>query len=150
MAALIAREQQIGQAELLAGLVAYLSVPERLAGREVLHWIDNTSAKAALVHGYSGAPDSSRIVHLFHVWNVGLGARPWFEYVPSAANPSDEPSRIDLSGVPFVLSAHPRIVSQPVQVRFPPVARWGDPAGWVREAAAVRAAVGASAGWRQQ
>ena len=100
--------------------------------------------------GYSGAPDSSRIVHLFHAWNVGLGARPWFEYVPSAANPSDEPSRIDLSGVPFVLSAHPRIVSQPVQVRFPPVARWGDPAGWVREAAAVRAAVGASAGWRQQ
>ena len=28
-----------------------LSMP---AGRDVVHWIDNTSAKAALVHGYSG------------------------------------------------------------------------------------------------
>ena len=96
----------------------------------------------------SGVPDSARIVHLFHAWNVGLGARPWFEYVPSEANPSDEPSRVDLSGERLVLCAHPAIVSQPVQVRFPPLARWSDPAGWVREAAAVRAA--AATGWSQQ
>ena len=70
-----------------------------LAGRDVVHWIDNTSAKAALVHGYSGALDSSRLVHALHAYNLGLRARPWFEYVRSKANPADEPSRgICLSG----------------------------------------------------
>ena len=112
-------------------------------------WALATSAKAGLVHGYSGVPDSARIVHLFHAWNVGLGARPWFEFVPSEANPSDEPSRVDLSRCPLVLCAQPAIVSQPVQVRFPPVERWSDPAGWVREAVRLREAM-ASDGWCQQ
>ena len=90
------RRQQIGQMEILAGVVPYMSMPDVLRGRDVLHWIDNTSAKAALVHGYSGAPDSSRLVHLLQAWNVGLRARTWYEYVRSKANPSDEPSRVPI------------------------------------------------------
>ena len=93
LAALLARKQQIGQAEMLGAIVPCLSMPEALAGRDVLHWIDNTSAKAALVHGYSGMPDSARIAHAFHAWNMGLAARVWFEYVPSKANIADLPSR---------------------------------------------------------
>ena len=138
MQALVQRKQQIGQAEILGGLVPYLSMPRQLQGRDVLHWIDNTSAKAALVHGYSGRPDSARIVHLFHAWNMGLGARAWFEYVPSPANPADEPSRIDISRERFRICAQPEIVSEPVPVVFPPVERWSDPAGWARQAAAMR------------
>ena len=138
LAALLQRKQQIGQAELLGAIVPYLSMPSALAGREVLHWIDNTSAKAALVHGYSGLPDSVRLTHIFHAWNMGLEARVWFEYVPSAANPADEPSRVDLSAQRFVISRHPEIISHPTPVVFPPVARWRDPAGWAREAGRVR------------
>ena len=148
MEMLILRKQQIGQAELLGAVVPYLSMPKELAGRDVLHWIDNTSAKAALVHGYSGKPDSARIVHLFHAWNMGLGARVWFEYVPSKANPSDEPSRVDMSQQRFRICEHPEIVSEPLPLIFPPVERWSDPAGWAREAASLRAAVAeAEAGW---
>ena len=138
LAALLARKQQIGQAEMLGAIVPYLSMPEALAGPDVLHWIDSTSAKAALVHGYSGMPDSARIAHAFHAWNMGLAARVWFEYVPSKANPSDEPSRVDISGQRFCMCESPEISSNPVPLVFPPVARWYDPAGWAREAAAMR------------
>ena len=132
MQALVQRKQQIGQAEILGGLVPYLSMPRQLQGRDVLHWIDNTSAKAALVHGYSGAPDSARLVHAFHSYNLGLRARPWFEYVRSKANPADEPSRVDLSGGRWRVLACPELVSEPVPVSFPQVECWRDPAGWAR------------------
>ena len=138
LASLLERKQQIGQAEMLGALVPYLSLPSGLAGRDVIHWIDNTSAKAALVHGYSGLPDSARLAHIFHAWNMSLAARVWFEYVPSAANPGDEPSRVDLSGLRFVVCRHPEIISDPIPVVFLPVARWRDPAGWAREAGIMR------------
>ena len=69
---------------------------------------------------------------------MSLAARVWFEYVPSAANPGDEPSRVDLSGLRFVVCRHPEIISDPIPVVFPPVARWRDPAGWAREAGIMR------------
>ena len=52
----------IGQLEMLAAVAVYHSIPE-LAGRRVIHWIDNTGAVAALVKGYAAAPDSARILH---------------------------------------------------------------------------------------
>ena len=90
------------------------------------------AAKAALVHGNSGAPDSARLVHAFHSYNLGLRARPWFEYVRSKANPADEPSRVDLSGERWRVLACPELVSEPVPVSFPQVECWRDPAGWAR------------------
>ena len=112
MQGFVRRKQQIGQLEILAGLVPYLSVPTLLSGREVIHWIDNTSAKAALVHGYSGVPDSARLVHAFHAHNLVLQAQVWFEWVPSKANPSDEPSRVDWSDRRWAVCG--QIVSEPV------------------------------------
>ena len=41
--ALCCRGQQIGQVEILGALAPYLSIPNLLAGRPVIHWIDNTS-----------------------------------------------------------------------------------------------------------
>ena len=82
----------------MAALVPYLSLGGRLRDRHVLHWVDNTSAVAALAKGYSGAPDSARLVHAFHATAVGLRCACYFEYVRSAANVSDYPSRVDLSG----------------------------------------------------
>ena len=144
MAGFVRRKQQIGQLEILAALVPYLSMPATLAGRDVVHWIDNTSAKAALVHGYSGAPDSSRLVHALHAYNLGLRARPWFEYVRSQANPADEPSRVDLAGIRWRVLACPELISQPVPVRWPQADEWRDPAGWARLAAGRAAA---ATGW---
>ena len=94
--ALCCRGQQIGQVEILGALAPYLSIPNLLAGRPVIHWIDNTSALAALVKGYSGVPDSARLIHVFHAWNSGAQARVWFEYVPTKENPArtNHPERI--------------------------------------------------------
>ena len=89
----------------------------------VIHFIDNTSAIAALVRGYSGMPDSARLVHAFHAFNVGLQSLPWFAHVRSAANVSDGPSRGDVSYVRDVLGA------SFVESRFPDLDLWLSPAG---------------------
>ena len=130
---LVRRKQQIGQVEIIGAIVPYLSVPELLAGRDVLHWIDNTSALAALTKGYSGVPDSARLVHMFHAWNVGARAAVWFEYVPSKPNPADEPSR-ELGLAAADWRPAPGVVSRPRMCVFPPLARLADPRGWAKEA----------------
>jgi hypothetical protein len=130
---LVRRRQQIGQVEIIGAIVPYLSVPKLLAGRDVLHWIDNTSALSALTKGYSGVPDSARLVHMFHAWNVGARAAVWFEYVPSKPNPADEPSReLELAGADW--RPAPGVVSRPRACVFPPLERLDDPRGWAREA----------------
>ena len=93
--AFVDRKQQIGQVEIIGAITPYLSVPELLARRKLIHWIDNTSALAALCKGYSNLPDLARLVHTFHAWQAGAQADVWFEYVPSEPNPADAPSRIE-------------------------------------------------------
>ena len=70
------RKQQIGQLEILAKLVSYVSLAEhwgaQLRGCDVMHWGDNSSAVAAAVKGYSGVPDSARLVHALHATLAGL------------------------------------------------------------------------------
>ena len=65
--------------------------------------IDNSSAVAAAVKGYSYAADSARIVHGLHASLLALGVRAWFEYVRTDANVSDKPSREDLSTACYAL-----------------------------------------------
>ena len=127
--ALCCRGQQIGQVEIIGALAPYLSIPNLLAGRPVIHWIDNTSALAALVKGYSGVPDSARLIHVFHAWNSGAQARVWFEYVPTKENPADEPSRADLSET--IYEPAPDVTSVPVPLALPELELWSDPAGWM-------------------
>ena len=123
----VARKQYIGQLELLAAVAVYWSVPE-LRGRDVIHWIDNQGAIAALVKGYSRAPDSVQILHAFVVFTMALGLAIWFEYVPSAANIADLPSRLD-----FVLLQSMGAVEVPFI--FPPFPAWDAPASvWLKAA----------------
>jgi hypothetical protein len=54
----VARKQQIGQVELVAALLPYLSLVDdcgrsRLVNKRCLHWSDNSSAVAARMKGYS-------------------------------------------------------------------------------------------------
>ena len=97
LAHFVERATYIGQLELLAAVLPYTSLPELLRGRRVIHWIDNTSALAGLIKGYSSKPDSAFIIHAFHALNVGLRCRVWFEWVASKANIADLPSRGELA-----------------------------------------------------
>jgi hypothetical protein len=116
-------KQYIGQLELLAAVAVYYTLPDLLRGRKIMHFIDNTSAVAALIKGYSGKPDSALIVHAFHAWNLGLKASVWFEYVRSKANIADLPSRgVD---TPDMLVA---LGSTYVEMVMPPLDDWTKPA----------------------
>ena len=140
---MLPRKQQIGQVELMAELVAYASIDATaLAGRRVMHWIDNTSAVAASAKGYSSAIDSARIVHAMHATLAGLGVDAWFEYVRTDANVSDAPSREDMSSVRYALGAdvvagiRGLVTSSPVTAVVPELGGWG-----VTAAAQMTAAV---------
>ena len=89
------RQTYIGQFELLAAIAPFISLPaEWFQGRPVELWIDNSSAVAALVKGYSGKPDCARLVNMFHFAIARLGlASLWIDYVASESNPADVPSR---------------------------------------------------------
>ena len=93
MLQLLRRMQYIGQLEILAAVVVYFSLARELRGRQVIHFIDNSSAMAALVKGYSSAPDSASLVHAFWAMAAYIEVDVWFEYVRSAANIADWPSR---------------------------------------------------------
>jgi hypothetical protein len=135
--AFVERKQQIGQVEIIAGLVPYISHPDRLAGRRVLHFIDNSSAVAALTKGYSNLPDSARLVHTFHAWQAYAQADVWFDYIRTKANPSDEPSRSPELWDRMWLPGS-EIVSRPGAADFTPLTGVGDARAWQHEADAAR------------
>ena len=91
------RKQYIGVLETLAAVVAYTSRPRQFFQRDVIHFIDNTGALVGIAKGYSRDLDSSRLVHVFHSIAAACQTNAWFEYVPSAANIADLPSRDELS-----------------------------------------------------
>ena len=83
----------ISQAEMVAAVCLFWSRPDLVAGRRIIHFIDNTSALSGLVNGYSSKPDIARLINLFHVATIALGCEWWGEWVPSAANLADIPTR---------------------------------------------------------
>ena len=89
---LTAKDQHITQLELLAACAVYESLPE-LQTRQVIHWIDNVAAMANLINGYSGKSDSARLVNWYHITRCTKQLDIWCEYVRSAANVADLPSR---------------------------------------------------------
>ena len=84
---------KIGQAEVLAPVVALLADPEAFRDREVVSYIDNTGVLFGYAKGCSRDVPTARLVHTFHAMSAALGAQVWFSYVPSKANLADLPSR---------------------------------------------------------
>lgn len=84
----------IAQGEAVGALAALSSLPAAYRDRPVIQFQDNTWALSALIHGYASRPDMGRVVNAFHVAQFALGARIWLEWVPSAANIADLPSRL--------------------------------------------------------
>ena len=88
------KKSYIGQLEALAAAAVLSSLPtDRTAGKRMMFWIDNLAAKYGLQKGYSKVEDSGRIINAFKVMQADLGLRIHFEYVPSAQNVADLPSR---------------------------------------------------------
>ena len=130
------RKQYITQLEVLAALLPYTTSPELFRHRHVIHFVDNSGAASILVKGTSRDADASRLAHVFHAVAAALQTIVWWEYVPSAANVADLPSRDGLFGDSEVcrgLGAVPVPRDPPAQhgeVVWPAVASWaGDMAG---------------------
>ena len=87
------RKTYIAELETIAAIAVYTTYPMLIRGRKVNHFIDNTVALSALVHGYSGKRDLAKAVNVFYLQMMGLRCSVYFDYVPSKANIADLPSR---------------------------------------------------------
>jgi len=116
------KSQYIGQLELLAAIVPYVSLAEELEGCDMVHWVDNKGAAAALVKGYSSANDCVGMLHAFAALRLRLGVNIWFEYVRSKANIADLPSRAEFGMLR-------RMGSRSVPFRLPPMQAFSEPLG---------------------
>jgi len=120
------KKTYIGQLEALAGACAYESVdPARIKDRNVLHWVDNTSAIAGMVKGYSKQSDTGRILNAFQVRLSSVFCSPWVAYVPSEQNIADAPSRGDFS----VLE---ELGSEKIDLKLPAFDTWHAPLALLR------------------
>ena len=88
-----ARATQIMPADLLAVPLTLLAVPDVLRGKDIIFFIDNQSAMAALIRACSSVSDCSLLALLTSVLTLSLRVRPWFEYVNTKQNPADVLSR---------------------------------------------------------
>ena len=133
------RKTYIAQLELLAAVSAYSTYPSTFSGRRVHHFIDNTVALSALVHGYSKKADLAHMVNAFYLQLTGLRASVYFDYVPSKANVADLPSRNGFVELNQILSSPPAflpVASDTHVLIVPPLAKWDGPlADWVTDSA---------------
>ena len=92
-------------------------IAEFLSDRDVLHFADNTAANAAAIKGYSSSPDLALLVSSMHLRIARLGIRIWIEFVPSALNFADAPSRGDFRQLD-------RLHAIRIPFSFPSLASW--------------------------
>ena len=91
------QKQVIGQAELFPVLIARLTWQHRIAGKRVYYFIDNESARLALVKSYSPCLPSLKIVMECLAWDQDSFSSPWYARVPTHSNIADAPSRMTTS-----------------------------------------------------
>ena len=128
------RRTYIAQLEALAMLTPFTTYPARLAGRRVIHFVDNAVALSGMVHGYARDADLAVMVNAYHLMSTALRARPYLDYVASKANIADLPSRGEY-GVPRMLGANAR----PDAMTVPPYAWLSGPLYSWYDRAAVHA-----------
>lgn len=122
----------IAELETLAAVAVYSTYPELFAGRKVNHFVDNTVALSALIHGYSNKKDLAKPVNIFHLQSVALRTSVYFEYVPSKANIADLPSRRRFVELERVLAGVPRRGRAPDLLATPSAEAWdADLKSWV-------------------
>ena len=126
----------IQQAELVAAVGVYRSVPALLRGAPVIHFIDNTGSLSNLVHGYASRADCGRLTNAFHLSVARLRCSVWLDWVPSKANVADLPSREDGDAALMDALEGAGLAGAFDEVEFllPPMQSWSAPlaefAGW--------------------
>ena len=90
------QRQVIGQAELFPLLVARLTWQKILTGRRVIYFLDNESARISMVRAYSPVLCSLHIVMSCLKWDYDAESVGWYARVPTASNPGDAPSRMEV------------------------------------------------------
>ena len=78
-----------------------MTFKKKMEGREVIFYIDNTSALSACIHGYCQAPDMGMLSNALALMLAGMSCVAYFVHVAGKANPADLPSR-----APFVVNSH--------------------------------------------
>ena len=106
-------ENYIGDLETLGGGAPYYSLQGMLQESSLIHHIDNQGSLWALVKGDSRSANSARIVHSLAQQQFALRCRPWYEYIESAANIADLPSRLDFTFVPRLRSTYVPMILPP-------------------------------------
>lgn len=120
------RQTYIGQLEAAAMCAPYWSLPAHiLRGRDVLHYVDNQGALYAAIHGRSSDPDMNRLVFVLRARLDALECRAWFDYVPSASNVADLPTRLDAAAF-----ARLERVAERATLLLPP--EWCLSCGWAQ------------------
>ena len=110
----------INQAELLAAPLLVYSAPARLKGKDVIWFLDNTSAETALVKAGGPTETMCFLALIAGAALGGLGAAVWYDHVGTNDNPADVLSRAGLED-PAVLSNVERGVWDVVKVVEPDV-----------------------------
>ena len=67
--------------------------PERIAGRDLIWFIDNEAAASTLIRGVTREDDVQLIAEATHLLWAALRTRVWIEWIDSKSNPSDGLSR---------------------------------------------------------
>ena len=78
-----------------------ITMKDLLRNRDIVYFIDNTSALHSLVKGTSRNEELDRTIQLAHLCSFELQCRLWWEYVPSNQNWADGISRLGRND-PFV------------------------------------------------
>ena len=106
----------INQAELYAAPLLACSAPRVLRGRDVIWFIDNTSAETALIKASSPTESMCRPALYAQAALAALRTRVWYEHIPSADNPADVLSRAGFAdeGVQQLLDAEQWVPLPPV------------------------------------
>ena len=86
--------QVIGQAELFPLLVSRLTWHKILGRRRCIYFVDNESARIAMIRAYSPILCSLKIVMSCPKWDYDNESTGWNAHVPTASNPGDVPSRL--------------------------------------------------------
>ena len=91
------QRQIIGQAEILPVLIAKRIWSKLIKNKRVIYFIDNDSARAALVKGYSPILSSLGLIMECAKLDAWGRSSSWYARVPSKSNIADAPSRMDAS-----------------------------------------------------
>ena len=94
MARLLLRSKHpIHEVEILPILISFLIWGELIRGAQVVHFLDNESARFALLKGAGETAVAQSLIFNITKCELEWQTRSWYSRVPSFSNPADDPSR---------------------------------------------------------